>query len=91
MLVIVVTLSKKEGKIISGPDAISRGFVYAKDSEVLLSDINLLVSTIINDLIQNTNNYQWNAMKRNIKKVVGQYIFTHTKKKPMILPIIIEI
>lgn len=90
MLIIVITLSKSERKIISGPDTISRGFVYARDAEVLLNDINLLVTTVISDL-QDANIGQWNVMKRNIKKSVGQYIFTHTKRKPMILPIIIEI
>ena len=90
MLVIVVTLSKSERKIISGPDTISRGFVYIRDSEELLNDVNRLVKTTVNDL-QEANIYQWNIMKQNIKKSVGQYLYTKTKKKPMILPIIIEI
>lgn len=90
MLVIVVTLSKSERKIISGPDTISRGFVYIRDSEELLNDVNRLVKATVNDL-QEANVYQWNIMKQNIKKSVGQYLYTKTKKKPMILPIIIEI
>jgi ribonuclease J len=90
MLVIVLTLSKSEGKIISGPDTITRGFVYVKDSEDLIKEINRLVKKTVNDL-QVENIRQWNVMKQNIKKSVGQYLFTHTKRKPMILPIIIEI
>ena len=90
MLVIVITLSKAERTIISGPDTISRGFVYARDSEDLLKDVNRLVKTVVKDL-QAANIYQWNVMKQNIKKSIGQYLYTHTKKKPMILPIIIEI
>ncbi|ETI70408.1 metallo-beta-lactamase domain-containing protein [Neobacillus vireti LMG 21834] len=90
MLVIVLTLSKTERRIIQGPDTITRGFVYVKDSEDLLREINRLVKKTVNDL-QAENIRQWNVVKQNIKKSVGQYLFTRTKRRPMILPIIIEI
>ena len=90
MLVIVLTINKTEGKMVSEPDTISRGFVYARDSEELIRNVNRLVKTTVNEL-QEENIHQWNAMKRNIKKSVGQYLFAQTKRKPMILPIIIEI
>jgi ribonuclease J len=90
MLVIVLTLSKSDGKIISGPDTITRGFVYVKDSEDLIKEVNRLVKKTINDLnVENLR--QWNVMKQSIKKSVGQYLFKSTKRKPMVLPIIIEI
>ena len=63
MLVIVITLSKSERKIISGPDTISRGFVYNRDSEELLNEVNRLVKKTVNDL-QDANIYQWNVMKQ---------------------------
>jgi ribonuclease J len=90
MLVIVVTLSKAERKIISGPDTISRGFVYTRDSDNLIKEVNRLVVTAIKDL-QEVNRHQWSVMKQNIKKSVGQYLYSKTKRKPMILPIIIEL
>ena len=90
MLVIVLTINKTEGKMVSEPDTISRGFVYARDSEELIRNVNRLVKTTVNEL-QEENIHQWNVMKRNIKKSVGQYLFAQTKRKPMILPIIIEI
>ncbi|AIK39027.1 beta-CASP ribonuclease, RNase J family protein [Bacillus pseudomycoides] len=90
MLVIVITLSKTEGKIISGPDMISRGFVYVRDSEDFLQRINQLVVTTINNL-QKENVSQWNVLKKEIKDVLGQFVYSHTKRKPMILPIIIEV
>ncbi|OLS33988.1 ribonuclease J [Bacillus sp. MRMR6] len=90
MLVIVITISRTDRKIISGPDTISRGFVYTRDSEELLKEVNRLAKKTVNDL-QSDNIRQWNAIKQGIKKSVGQYLFTHTKRKPMILPIIIEI
>jgi ribonuclease J len=90
MLVIVLTINKSDRKIIQGPDTITRGFVYVKNSEDLLREINSLVKKTIHEL-EEENIRQWNVMKQNIKKSVGKYIFTHTKRKPMILPIIIEI
>jgi ribonuclease J len=90
MLVIVLTLSKTDRKIIQGPDTITRGFVFVKDSEDLIREINRLVKKTVNDL-QIENIRQWNVIKQNIKKSVGQYLFAKTKRKPMILPIIIEI
>ncbi|MGI8386222.1 ribonuclease J [Robertmurraya sp. P23] len=90
MVVIVITLSKADRKIIQGPDTITRGFVYVKDSEDLIREINRLTKKTVNDL-QAENVRQWNVMKQNIKKSVGHYLFTQTKRKPMILPVIIEI
>jgi ribonuclease J len=90
MVVIVITLSKVDRKIIQGPDTITRGFVYVKDSEDLIREINRLAKKTVNDL-QAENVRQWNVMKQNIKKSVGQFLFTQTKRKPMILPVIIEI
>ncbi|OIJ19138.1 ribonuclease J [Anaerobacillus alkalidiazotrophicus] len=90
MLVVVLTLNKSEKKLISGPDTISRGFVYGGDSEELIKDVNRLVTKTVNELHE-ANKTQWNVMKQSIKKSVGQYLFQKTKKKPMILPIIIEV
>lgn len=90
MLVIVLTLSKSERKIISGPDTISRGFVFVKNSEDLMRDVNNLVAKTVTEL-QEDNVHRWNAIKQGIKKAVGQHIFQQTRRKPMILPIIIEI
>ncbi|AYV69181.1 ribonuclease J [Niallia circulans] len=90
MLVVIITISKGDRKIISGPDTITRGFVYARNSDELLKEVNRLVKKTVNDL-QSENIHKWNVMKQNIKKSVGQYLFNQTKRKPMILPIIIEI
>ncbi|WP_342599056.1 ribonuclease J [Psychrobacillus sp. FSL H8-0483] len=87
MLVIVLTISKTDGTMFSEPDTISRGFVYAKDSQELIRNLNSVAKTTVN----NFKEVNILAMKRAIKKEVGQYLFKQTKKKPMILPIIIEI
>ncbi|ENQ3076977.1 ribonuclease J [Bacillus cereus] len=90
MLVIVVTLSKAEGKMISDPDIISRGFVYVRDSEDFLKGINQLVTTTVNN-IQRTNIINWNVLKKHIREALGRFLYEQTKRKPMILPIIIEV
>ncbi|RBP96657.1 ribonuclease J [Cytobacillus firmus] len=90
MIVIVLTMSKSERKMISRPDTISRGFVYARESEDLLREINRIAEKTVNDLPEQDKS-QWNVIKQSIKKSLGQYLFEKTKRKPMILPIIIEI
>lgn len=87
MLVIVVSINKNDGSIISEPDSISRGFVYAKDYEELLNNVNVIVKNTVG----NFKDPNIIGMKKAIKKEVGQFLFAQTKKKPMILPIIIAI
>ncbi|WP_372459129.1 ribonuclease J [Alkalihalobacillus deserti] len=89
MIVIVLTMSKTDKKMISGPDTITRGFVY-QDYEDLKKEVNRLITKTVTDLHEENRN-QWKIIKQHIKKTVGQYLYTHTKKKPMIVPIIIEI
>ncbi|WP_046176018.1 ribonuclease J [Domibacillus indicus] len=90
MLIIVITLSKSENKIISGPDTISRGFVYARQSEMLLNDVNDIVTSAFNRL-QQSNVTQWKVMKQTVKESVGKFLYAQTKRRPMIVPIIIEV
>nr|WP_017755405.1 ribonuclease J [Calidifontibacillus oryziterrae] len=90
MLVIVLTMSKRDRKLISDPDTITRGFIFVKDSEELLREINKLIIKTISNLNEASKN-QWSDIKNNLRKAVGQFIFKEIKRKPMILPIIIEI
>lgn len=91
MVVIMITIGRRDRKIISGPDTISRGFVYTRESEDLIKEINRLVKKTVNDDLQTGNRLQWSVLKQNIKKSIGQYLFAQTKRKPMILPLIIEV
>lgn len=90
MIVIVLTMSKEEKKLISGPDMITRGFVYVRDSEELMRDLNRVVERMVSDLSAEERG-QWGYMKQNLRKSLGEYLFKRTKRKPMILPIIIEV
>lgn len=89
MLVIVTTLSKSQGKIISGPDTISRGFIYGPESEELMNEVNQNVQATIQKMKNKNRNQR--VLKQNIKKSIEQLLYARTKRKPMILPIIMEI
>jgi ribonuclease J len=90
ILVVVVTLSKQDGKILSGPDIISRGFVYVRESEGLLDEANKIVSTTLNRLmIDNVN--EWASLKTHVKETLGRFLYEQTRRRPMILPIIMEV
>ncbi|RTR31832.1 ribonuclease J [Robertmurraya yapensis] len=90
MLVIVLTMSRTDKKLVSRPDTITRGFVYVRDSEELMRDMNRLIEKTVNDL-QSSNKGQWGVIKQSLKKTLGEYLFNKTRRRPMILPIIIEI
>lgn len=86
MLTILLTIHHKGGHFSAEPETISRGFVYAKEAEELIAAINVTAS----ETVQRFKEVNVQAMKRAVKKEVGQEIFQLTKRKPMILPIIIE-
>ncbi|MGN7470171.1 ribonuclease J [Brevibacillus sp. SAFN-007a] len=90
ILVVVVTLSKQNGTILSGPDIISRGFVYVRESEELLDEANRIVTqTLIKCMEENVN--EWSSLKNNVKESLGRYLYEQTRRRPMILPIIMEV
>jgi ribonuclease J len=90
ILIIVITLSKAAGTILSGPDLISRGFVYVRESEALLDKANVLVVDTLNRW-QEDQERQWNVLKQKIKETLGRYLYDQTGRRPMILPIIVEV
>jgi len=90
ILITVITLSKTEGKLISEPETISRGFVYVRDSEALFEEVNQQVAAIVSKMHEDKIN-QWSVIKQSIKDSIGKLLYARTKRRPMILPIIIEI
>lgn len=90
ILVVVVTLSKQDGKIVSGPDIISRGFVYVRESEGLLDEANRIVSITLQKLMSENVN-EWASLKTNVKDALGRFLYEQTRRRPMILPIIMEV
>lgn len=90
ILIVVVTLNKELKKIIAGPEIISRGFVYVRESETLLDEATKIVANIVNKCLQ-TYVIEWSSLKSNIREALSQFLFEKTKRKPMILPIIMEV
>ena len=83
-------MDKYTREIVSGPDVVSRGFVYVKESEELMSEINEIVCDILERCFIN-NVRDWNTTKLKIKEGVSRFLFTRTKRSPMILPVIMEV
>lgn len=90
ILVVVVTLSKQDGTILSGPDIISRGFVYVRESEGLLDEANRIVTNTLHKLMSENVN-EWASLKTNVKDALGRFLYEQTRRRPMILPIIMEV
>lgn len=90
ILVVVVTLNKKDGTIMAGPDIISRGFVYVRESEKLLDEANKIVSDTLHKMSADKMS-DWSSVKNNVKDALGRFLFEKTRRKPMILPIIMEV
>ena len=90
LLVVVVTLQKYTNCILAGPDIVSRGFVYVRESENLLDEAKTVVEDAL-DRCLNRNSADWGKMKNLIKDSLGDFVWKRTKRRPMILPIIVEV
>lgn len=90
ILTVVVTIEKKTGTVIAGPDIISRGFVYVRESEDLMDEAREVVKKSLEKCLGNQVS-EWAPIKSNIKDDLREFLYEKTKRKPMILPIIMEI
>lgn len=90
MLTIVVTIEKESYNVIAGPDIITRGFVYAKESEALIKETKEIVKKELEYCLENKI-IEWYVLKASMKKVAEKYLYEKTKRRPIILPIIMEI
>ncbi|MCH5298661.1 MAG: ribonuclease J [Ruminococcus sp.] len=90
LIIIVASLDVYDGHVISGPDIVSRGFVYVRESEELLDEIRKLSLDILENCADN-NIHEWGAIKNRIKDEVSKMISQKTRRSPMILPILQEV
>lgn len=90
LIIVVASLDIYDGHIVSGPDIVSRGFVYVKENEMLLEEVKKVAFNTINDCIE-SNVHEWGIIKNDIKDSVSKLILQKTKRKPMILPILMEV
>lgn len=90
ILIVVVSINRSEKRIISGPEIISRGFVYVRESEELMEDTTKIVKEIIEKNLRHST-FEWSAVKQDMRDQLNYYLYNRTKRKPMIIPIIMEV
>jgi len=91
MFVIVAIVDKQTGKVKGSPDIISRGFVYLRESKDLLRETRRKVIEIIHHATDSGGAVNWTYIKDEIRNKIGQFFFTKTQRRPMILPVVIEV
>ena len=90
LMIVVVTISKEDGRVLAGPDIISRGFVYVRESDDLMDGAKNVIKDVLRDC-EDRNIKEWAYLKNNIKESLKEYLYQKTKRNPMILPIIMEV
>jgi len=90
LIIIVLTMEGSSGQIVAGPDIISRGFVYVRESESLMEDVKEVIDKEIQKCVEN-HITDWSTIKSKIRDNLRDYIYHVTKRNPMILPIIMEV
>lgn len=90
ILTVVVTIEKGSGNVVAGPDIISRGFVYVRESEDLMGEAREIVKEALR-YCEEEHLTEWSTIKGNIKDSLRDFLYERTKRKPMILPIIMEV
>ena len=88
MIVVVVTMSCIDHTVLSGPEIITRGFVYVKESEKLMDEVRQLAANVLAEVRPGDD---WAAIKGEIKRELSGFLFRKAKRSPMILPVIMEV
>ena len=90
LMIVVITLEKNSNQLLAGPDIVSRGFVYVRESEMLMEDAKGVVNDALDKCLSN-NVTDWGKIKSTIRDALSDYVWKQTKRNPMILPIIMEV
>lgn len=91
LIIVVVSLEKYSNQVLAGPDIVSRGFVYVRESENLMDEAREVIEKALMRSLSTRNNSDWSKMKTEIKDSLSDFIWKKTKRNPMILPIIMEV
>ncbi|SIT68247.1 ribonuclease J1 [Edaphobacillus lindanitolerans] len=91
LVIVVVTLNKAKGKIVSGPDLISRGFVYMRESGAMINEAQSMLNRRLRQSVGSSKEPDPDALKSQITDILGPYLFDKTKRRPMILPVVMEV
>lgn len=90
LIVVVTTINRESGAVVAGPDIVSRGFVYVRESEELMDDAKQLIKKTL-QTCADRNIREWGNIKSSVRDELGNYIYQKTKRSPMILPVIMEV
>ena len=90
IIVVVCAMSSDGAGLLSGPDIVSRGFVYVRESEELMDEVRQIAAEAIEECLE-SGYYEWNQIKNNVKDDLSKFIYQRTKRRPMILPIIMDV
>lgn len=90
VLIVVITLDKQSGCVVAGPDVVSRGFVYVRDAEVLMREAREVIKGVL-ERCENGPVTQWAPIKASVREAVSKHLYNKTGRRPMILPIIMEV
>ena len=90
IIIVVLTLQAGSGQVIAGPDIVSRGFVYVRGSESLMDEAKQVLDGTMEQIMEK-NITDWGRIKTDIKDSLGEFVWKETKRKPMIIPIIMEV
>ena len=91
ILIVVLTLEKGSNQLLAGPDIVSRGFVYVRESEGLMEEARNVLTNAVEDCLTHQRNADWSKIKLVIRDTMNEFIWKRTKRKPMILPIIMDV
>lgn len=90
IMIVVLGVDKANNEITAGPDIVSRGFVYVREAEILMDEAKERVQAAL-DKCEENNTREWSAIKSAIRDALGRFLFEKTRRRPMILPIILEV
>lgn len=91
ILIVVMTLQKGSNQLLSGPDIVSRGFVYVRESESLMDEASKVLVSAVEDCLKHQKNADWSKIKLVVRDTMNDFIWKRTKRRPMILPIIMDV
>lgn len=90
IIIVAITMDKESGDILSGPELISRGFVYVRESEQLLDNARNVVNRSL-DYCYDNNITDWSSIKNEVRDSLSRFLYQKTRRSPMILPVIMQI
>jgi len=90
IFVVICTVAKNSNKLLTSPDIISRGFIYMRENEQLVNNARKEVRNIV-EHYDGDNNQNWQALKVKLREQIGDYLYNHTQRRPLVIPVVIEV